>query len=101
MDANKKAASRTKRSADEWQALITRFTASGMNLRAFCQVEKVSSSAFYRWRTLLGEGPTVQATHSAAAFVDLGALGAPQKSSSRFELSIDLGGGIVLTLVRN
>lgn len=100
MDANKKSANRTIRNADQWRALITRFAASDMNLRAFCQAEKVSPSAFYRWRALLAELSTAQVT-SAAAFVDLGALAATQKSSSGLELRLDLGGGMMLTLVRN
>lgn len=101
MGTNKKTVSRTTRSADEWRALLTRFAASGMSLRTFCRTEKLSESAFYRRRALLVEGDKAPATRRAASFVDLGALGAPTTSGPRMELNIDLGGGMMLTLVRS
>ena len=54
MDIPKKTQSRTIKSASQWRLLITRFASSSMSLKAFFEVEKVSTSAFYRWRDLLG-----------------------------------------------
>lgn len=97
---------RQRRSSEGWRALLTRFACSGQTVRAFCQHESVSSASFYRWRSRLG--PAADAGHVPAAsvlpraptgFVDLGPLLAP--SSPSFELHLDLGGGLMLHLVRH
>jgi transposase-like protein len=96
---------RKRRSADEWRALLARFAASGASVAAFCQAEAVSVASFRRWRALLGEGPAGERAGGAAAgFVDLGTL-APSgpvgsAPAARLELTLDLGGGVVLHLVR-
>ena len=63
-------------------AIMARFAESGLGVAAFCQRESISTSSFYRWRSLRGGSsprevvprspPSV--TRGAAAFVDLGAL---------------------------
>lgn len=92
---------RIQKSQEQWRALIDRFAKSNMSRRNFCKLEQVSEAAFYRWRTLLDGGISIAASRSAAAFIDLGSLETPKKSSARLEVSIDLGDGIVLTLVRH
>lgn len=86
-------------------AIMARFAESGLAVAAFCRRELISTSSFYRWRSLLsGSLPREVVTRSppsetrgAAAFVDLGTL---PSSREPLELRLDLGGGVLLHLVR-
>ena len=94
-----------RRSREEWRALLGRFEASGLSLAAFCRAESVCAASVHRWRGLLGNGDGQdvgmgQAVATRPGFVDLGALQAPAHPSARFELTLELGGGLVLHLVR-
>ncbi|MBI2799154.1 MAG: transposase [Gammaproteobacteria bacterium] len=88
------------------RAIMARFAESGLSVEAFCQRESISTSSFYRWRSLLGDSsPREVATPSAlnavgraAAFVELGTL--PPASRVPVELHLDLGGGVLLHAVR-
>ena len=57
---------------------------------------------FYRWRRLLGEADIgdrlIRPADHSPGFVDLGALSST--GADRLELTLDLGGGLVLHLVR-
>ncbi|MDP1533271.1 MAG: IS66 family insertion sequence element accessory protein TnpB [Rubrivivax sp.] len=94
-----------------WRELFRRFDGAGLTVEAFCQREGLSRSSFNRWRSRLpmraGAAAAVavnasDARQSAAAFVDLGLLGAASGMASvaGVELRLDLGGGLSLTLVR-
>jgi putative transposase len=102
--------SNKRRSSDEWRGIFTRQASSGLSVQAFCARESINASSFYRWRGLsvdtqvTGEcgvtgAEVVQAPplRARAEFVDLGQLRA---SSSRVELRLDFGEGLLLTLVR-
>ena len=94
---------RQRRSAREWSELLSRFAASGLSVAAFCEQEEISAASLYRWRSLLGgaiESRAMDADAPMPAFVDLGGLGAPRPASERLEIRLDLGGGLVLSLVR-
>lgn len=96
---------RKRRSADEWRALLSRFAASGASVAAFCQAESISVASLQRWRGQLGEGrERERASGPAPGFVDLGTLGPARpvgtSPAARLELTLDLGGGVVLHLVR-
>ena len=96
-----------QRDAGQWQALIGRQAGSGLSVADFCRRESISTASFYRWRRLLGGG-LEQATprEPTSDFVDLGLLnrGSEEDGASapagRLELTLDLGGGVVLHLVR-
>jgi putative transposase len=107
MAANEGQGRRRRRGADEWRAMLSRFNAGSLSVEAFCLAESVSTASFYRWRALLGkEGKPSQGREAKPAFVDLGTLRpAPaanngQPPAERLELKLDLGGGLVLHLVR-
>jgi putative transposase len=99
---------RRRRSADTWRAMLGRFAESGLTVAAFCEREGIHPASLYQWRSKLG-GVTKQAKSPAppaaarealrttAGFVDLGTLAA---RGSRFELRLDLGGGVTLHLAR-
>ena len=96
-----------RRNAVEWQALLSRFETSGLSVEAFCLAESVSPASFYRWRGLLGRASGQGLSREAKpAFVDLGLIrpspaeGSGPAPAGRLELKLDLGGGLVLHLVR-
>ena len=75
-----------------------------MAVPAFCARERISRQSLYRWRSRLG-GESDQALVAKAAqlantetgFVDLGDL---RSGGSRFQVRLELGAGIVLSLAR-
>lgn len=102
------ASNKRRRSSAEWRAVCARQASSGVSVQAFCARESINPSSFYRWRALsgaaqapgdvtAGEVARVQPLRAPAEFVELGALGT---SRSHIELRLDLGEGLLLTLVR-
>jgi hypothetical protein len=99
-----KKARQRRLSSKGWQDAMARFAESGLTATAFCEREGISSNSFNRWRSRLG-GPADQPVarqdademNPPAGFIDLGAL---HSGSSRLELRLDLGGGVLLHLVR-
>ena len=97
-----------RRSAETWRAMVARFAQSGMTEEAFCEGEGVSPKLFHRWRMKRGKatpravvdkparGAPSPASNSAG-FVDLGSL---KDSGSKLEMRLDLGGGVLLHVVR-
>ena len=90
-----------RRSRDEWREVFAHHVSSGLSVATFCARESISISSFQRWRALVA--PVIGAAEARTparqeAFVDLGVLGSG--GASRFELKLDLGGGLVLHLVR-
>ena len=111
-----------RRSAAEWRALLDAQATSGLSVGTFCRKVSVCPASFYRWQGVLeGHGdagpgtpetvadrvPARATPHRTPDFVDLGALedlAAPvprdDAASPRVELRLELGGGMVLHLVR-
>lgn len=92
-----------RRSRTQWQAVFERFDASGLGVVPFCEREGISVSSFRRWRSLLAdETPGAPGAGDGAeaprGFVDAGVLGLG--GAGRLELKLELGGGMVLHLVR-
>jgi putative transposase len=97
---------RTKRrSAQAWRAVVARFGQSGLTEEAFCEREGVGLKLFHRWRVkrssavarAVVDKPARVLPSSTAGFVDLGAL---KDGGSRLEMRLDLGGGVLLHVVR-
>ena len=107
---------RTRRRLDEasWRAVMQRFAASAASVSEFCAREGLSDSAFYRWRARLAadqtpsavarptpRAPVTLAAPSSPGFIDLGRLAVPPRDAcAGLELRLDLGGGLVLQIVR-
>ena len=96
---------RKRRSASEWREIFERRAASGLSIVAFCQREGIAKSSYERWRTQLvstarDAGAAVAPAHNG--FVSAGLLGlrAKPKASERIDLTLELGHGIVLHVVR-
>ena len=101
----KKTARGPRQDEAAWRSLVARQVESGLSTVPFCAEVGVSSKSFYRWRARLSgpsSPPVVAAAASsppaASGFIDLGGLrtGGP----SRVEVRLDLGGGVLLHLVR-
>src|SRR5690606_3594453 len=80
-----------------WRDRLSRFTASGQSIKAFCAAEAVSAWSFYRWRKLLGM-TAGQATSppkaQPAPFIDLGAMpvapGLPNHAGAGIDIRLEL-----------
>ncbi len=93
-----------RRSIETWRELVARQASSGLSVQTFCRQQRLNTWTFYGWRSRLRQRtavPETAAAHGptepAAGFIDLGAL---SRSSSRCEIRLDLGGGVVLQVVR-
>jgi len=95
-----------RRREGERRALIARFAASGLSVKAFCKREGVSAQSFHRWRRALGAvGDEIatrgeQHARGSDAFIDLGALSGERQFAAGLEIRLELPGGVVLQLVR-
>lgn len=92
-----------------WRELLSRFAQGHESVSVFCRREGLSTNTFHRWRARLavaseaprvGALPTKAGDASRPRFVELGALCAPPAGADRLELKLDLGGGVVLHVVR-
>ena len=105
--------------ASAWRKRIARYAASKQSVEAFCRSEAVSTGSFYRWRARLGALDTDAAVSrrtvpGTSPFIDLGAVTGPTVSMAaassaatadltlgNIAVRIDLGYGVVLTIVRH
>lgn len=96
---------RIRRSAAVWRELIAQQLSSGLTVQEFCQRERLHAGVFCRWRLRLrrdaagGEGRARSSgvPVSAAPFIDLGDL---RSGGPRFEVRLDLGAGVLLSIAR-
>lgn len=105
---------RRRLNGQAWRELFRRHEDSGESIGAFCRREGVSTHSYRRWKLRLGEPGATSASKLAVAakpskankpapagsFVDLGALATAAPAAGRFELRLDLGGGVTLHVVR-
>lgn len=72
-----------------------------LSVAEFCAREGISDSSLHRWRSHLRAAGSSQPERGApAAFLDAGVLRREPPSAPRLELTLDLGGGLQLSLVR-
>lgn len=94
---------RIKRSEATWREIFARHVSSGMSVLEFCRAEGFNPGVFRRWRLKLnggnaGEKAAARTVAKAATpFIDIGAVGA---DTSRMEVRLELGDGVVLTVAR-
>jgi hypothetical protein len=94
-----------RRDGSAWREILSRLEGSGLSVQEFCRREGLDAWSVYRWRTRLGTGGGQEVISapacekpSAGGFIDLGALA--DSGGSRLEVRLDLGAGVLLTLVR-
>lgn len=110
---NKQASAATRAQRESaWRDRLARFASSGKTAEAFCRDEAVSTASFYGWRGRLRarDGDSEPAPSAAAPFIDLGTMAgvgsvgsraASTANASGVEVRIDLGHGVVLSIVRH
>jgi putative transposase len=100
---------RQRRGESAWCEIVARQEQSGLTVTEFCKREGLKAASLYGWRVRLRQAATGKKTsptiadrsgfeRTSAEFIDLGAIGA---SRGRFEVRLDLGGGVLLQLVRS
>jgi len=95
---------RIKRSESTWRELFARQAASGVSVLEFCRGEGINAGVFRRWRSRLdGDGKGEKAKRETrekvvAPFIDIGAV---DRSRSRFEVRLELGAGMILSIARS
>lgn len=100
---------RQRRGEDVWREIVSRQEQSGLTVTEFCEREGLKAASLYGWRGRLRQGaasekpsPTpsrrARVQKNTEEFIDLGAIGTRH---GRFEVRLDLGGGMQLTLVRS
>ena len=91
---------RTRRSREEWHALVSRFEASGQTREAFCAQAGLSVNTLRRWSSRFREQPRA-AVSPVPVFVELPADEKPAEASvPPWEVELELGGGVRLRLRR-
>jgi|ERR1700716_377354 transposase-like protein len=96
---------RIRRSASVWRQLFSQQSDSGLSVPDFCQREGINASLFRRWRSTLkgaAKGHRMRARAEPTAempvpFIDLGDL---RSGGSRFEVRLELGAGVTLSIAR-
>jgi hypothetical protein len=99
---------RQRRSESAWREIVARQEQSGLTVQKFCEREGLKAASLYGWRVRLRQEPSgkraaapistrARAGKVTGEFIDLGAI---DSSRGRFEVRLDLGGGVLLHLVR-
>ena len=102
---------RPRRSAAQWQRLISQQAASGLSASAFCDRRDLSYASFIQWRRRLQSSeppadtePTAVADRSLAVpsmpFIELTAPSKLCGGADRWLIELDLGGGIQLRIAQ-
>jgi hypothetical protein len=96
---------RIHRDEATWREIFARQGASGLLVSEFCRQEKINPGVYRRWRLALEGSAQPTAKRSARPsrakavqpFVELGPL---PGNGSRCEIRLELGGGVILSVVR-
>jgi hypothetical protein len=90
--------------AKGWRNILRRFEESGLTALAFCAQERISTKSLRRWQLRLADDSDQSLVAKAApllnkpgGFIDLGDL---RSGGSRYEVRLELGAGIVLSIAR-
>lgn len=96
--------------AQAWRDVFRRFDGGVESVVGFCKREGLNTSSFHRWRrrlaTTTAAASTLQEPRKAvqqtavANFIEMGSMGAASEPAARLEVRLELGGGLVLQLVR-
>jgi hypothetical protein len=98
---------RQRRSESAWREIVARQEQSRLTVQEFREREGLKAVSLYGWSVRLRPAPAgkstsapiskrTRATKASDEFIDLAAV----QSRGRFEVRLDLGGGVLLQLVR-
>ena len=96
---------RIRRGAAVWKLLFSRQSSSGLSVPEFCRREGINAGLFRRWRSVLKDSDgdrrviskSERVTDGPTPFIDLGDF---RSAGPRFEVRLELGAGIVLSIAR-
>ena len=90
---------RPRRTAKQWQALITEQAECGLSQSAFCKRKRLALSTFSLWkrRLLEAEPESADQVENPSTWIDLGQLASDR---SCWDIELDLGEGVCLRLRR-
>jgi hypothetical protein len=88
-----------------WLKLFAQQSSSGLSVSEFCRQERINAGLFRRWHARLKDSETERRVTGrsdsvpevTAPFIDLGDL---RCGGPRFEVRLDLGSGVVLSIAR-
>ncbi len=89
---------RKHRSPTEWEAIHQDWKDSGLSITHFCNKIGISPQSLYNYRQRRDDSTPVKPKKRASSFVDLGALAVETPRKSPFEIVLNLGGDIQLTI---
>lgn len=90
----------TRRSQEEWQALINQWQQSGLSATNFCKQHYLSRASFYKWRQRFedSDNPSQKIPGAPAPdFIDITALNSTVDRQD-WNIVLNLGDGLSLTL---
>ena len=88
---------RARRSRVQWARLVAEHADSGLSAQAFCARHDLGVGTFVRWQRHLNGS---QRRRSPATFVELPVMPSTEATSARWELELELGGGMRLRVRR-
>jgi len=90
--------------ADERRRLVEEFLSSGSGPGVFCRSHGLSTESLNRWRReylTAAEEPVTAGPMASTSFIELNSIAETSAiAGGRLDLRLDLGGGVVLHLVR-
>lgn len=106
-----KSTRRPRRSAAQWQRLVSQQAASGLPVSAFCDRHDLSYTSFIQWRRRLRQCDSPVRAESAVVsepplpvtsipFIELTAPEALSGEAGRWLIELDLGGGVQLRIAQ-
>ncbi|MHB8391661.1 MAG: IS66 family insertion sequence element accessory protein TnpA [Acidobacteriaceae bacterium] len=94
----------SRRSANEWRALMQAFSQSGETRTQFCERHGVALSTFAWWRSHLRHESTavskISPAPASALFVELAHDKPVATAASNWDVELELGSGVFLRLRR-
>ena len=93
----------TRRSPEQWQALIQQWQESGLSAPQFCEQHEVGYASFCNWRKRFNtQDSPAEESSSEAQFIDLQSLTATSADDSKgWNIVLSLGNGVELRLSQN
>ena len=95
----------TRRSPEQWQALIQQWQESGLSAPQFCEQHEIGYASFCNWRKRFNtQDSPAEESSAEAQFIDLQSLTSTSTSSPNsksWNIVLCLGNGVELRLSQN
>lgn len=91
---------KTRRTAEQWRALMKAYEDSGLSQQIFCQQQGVALSTFYSWRNKLSERSEL-GTHRAteqSPFIALTPRQAEMQTNKDWDVELAFANGMTIRL---